>query len=657
MAPEEAAHADGILAASHLAGSSEAFEELFERYFDRLSSYCGRVGGREGSEDLAQEALIRAWANLDRFEKNRPMWPWLKAIAANLARDRARATRHDTPLDPKYDEAVFDRYERFEEHALLSEAMRNLTPSQRTALRLRYIEDWSTEDTARFLGLSVPALKQLAYRARQHLRAEYRRLNEGALGWVLLPVRAIRDWLRIPGARIQRGAARVGSKVSLVGDGGYQLAIGMLGLTLALGGGVPPVSPERPDIRPPPVAASHRISARAAASSSAVPNAAGRRTEVDPSHPSSVVAPASATQQTKPGRQKAGHAAVDLVEDLTDPNAEIWEPEDAQLWSLVLSPGFAADRTVFASGNVLCERHLCPSVLFRSIDGGVTWTRDSAYGLVADTLLLPSGYGSADDRIFAMGVQGLQVSNDDGRTFRPAPIASGPRTWGPAAVSPIFNNGDPSILIGADTLLRYRDDAKMLEPVPSTATRGPFEPAYSPTYAVDRVILLGGNRLDLLTGVTVASVYRCVDGLCSSTDLEGETLRPKIRFASDFHSTRRVYAFTQGGIFASQDGGLAFSRVPVGWSGELLRDVVVDAQGRLLAGTVPEIPGGRGGLYLSSDGGLSWTEVKSELFASGVISIAASGNRVVVGLAEGGVACSSDGGSSWAPRCEPAPSP
>lgn len=343
----------------------------------------------------------------------------------------------------------------------------------------------------------------------------------------------------------------------------------------------------------------------------------------------------------------------DLVEFVTDPNQGTEEPEDAEIQSVVFSPRFASDHTVFVSGIADCERQLCSSVLFRSEDGGATWTKEPASGMVADALLLPPGYGNGDNRVFAMGAQGLQVSDDDGQTFRPAPVASGPQTAGSAAVSPAFNGDDPSILIGAGTLMRYRDDRKTLEPVPATAPRGPFEPAFSPAYVSDRTILLGGSRLDPASG-TAATVYRCVDALCRPASLEGQQLRPRIRVAPDFATTGKVYAFTEERIFSSADGGESFAPLPLGRSNELLWDLVIDPDGRLLAGTVPEDPGGPAGLYLSSNGGWSWTELRSDLFASGAGSIGVSADRIVVGLGDGGVACSSDAGLTWSPRCPPA---
>jgi photosystem II stability/assembly factor-like uncharacterized protein len=493
-------------------------------------------------------------------------------------------------------------------------------------------------------------MKQLAYRARDRLLLEYRRLTEGPLAWALLPLRAIRRWSRIPTFKMYRGAARIGSNVGLAGDGPYQLAAGALGLALVMGGWAVAPSAHRParDL----VTASSMNRTGTGSNPASTPRVTSRTFQPDAGPGARpLVAPIEDTTE-QASRKGVGAATKDRVEFIIDPNQDTEEPEDARIRSVVFSPGFASDRTVFAAGAADCARQLCPSVLFRSTDGGETWTREPAVGMVADSLLLPPAFGLGDNRIFVMGAQGLQVSYDRGATFRPASVASGPQTVGSAAMSPAFNGDDPSILIGAEMLMSYRDDRKTLEPVPGTAPTGRFEPAFSPAYPSDRTVLLGGSRLDPVMRGRVATVQRCVDGLCTEVSLEGEHLPPRVRVASGYATTGRVLAFTPTGVFLSEDRAESFAPLPLGWSGELLWDLVVDPQGRLVAATVPASPGGHAGVYLSSDGGLSWGELQSDLFAGGAATLGVSGDRIVVALAEGGVACSSDAGLTWAPRCQ-----
>jgi hypothetical protein len=248
-----------------------------------------------------------------------------------------------------------------------------------------------------------------------------------------------------------------------------------------------------------------------------------------------------------------------------------------------------------------------------------------------------------------MGAEGLQVSEDNGQTFHQASLGSGHLATGSAAISPGFNENDPSILIGAEALTRYRDDQKTLEPVPSTSGTGPFEPTYSPSYTSDRVVFLGGIRLDPVAG-TVASVYRCLDAVCTASSLDGQLVPPKIRIGPTASARGKIYAFTQDALFVSEDGR-AFSPVQLGWE-EDLRELVIDNNGRLVATTIPLKASGLGGVYLSDDGGVSWTAAKSELLSGGAVSVATWGNRIIVGLADRGVACSSDGGVTWTRRCK-----
>jgi RNA polymerase sigma-70 factor, ECF subfamily len=51
------------------------------------------LGDAADAEDVAQEALIRAYRAIDRFDPQRPVKPWLLTITANLARNRGRALR------------------------------------------------------------------------------------------------------------------------------------------------------------------------------------------------------------------------------------------------------------------------------------------------------------------------------------------------------------------------------------------------------------------------------------------------------------------------------------------------------------------------------------------------------------------------------------
>jgi hypothetical protein len=217
-------------------------------------------------------------------------------------------------------------------------------------------------------------------------------------------------------------------------------------------------------------------------------------------------------------------------------------------------------------------------------------------------------------------------------------------------MSPAFNSGDPTILIGARALLRYRDDTRTVEPVATSTPPGQLEPAYSPAYGSDRTIFLGATAFDPLWGTTGSTVYRCVDGVCTPATLEGQDVTPKLRVAPDFANTSRVYAYTQKALFRSVDGGAAFEPLPLPWFDEILSDLTVTRE-TLIASTTPMNETGKGGAYLSTDGGSSWARLESPLLTGGVRSVTVAGDRLIGALFGRGLACSQDGGLTWAPRC------
>jgi hypothetical protein len=326
---------------------------------------------------------------------------------------------------------------------------------------------------------------------------------------------------------------------------------------------------------------------------------------------------------------------------------DVHQPEDAHLNSIVLASGFSRDGTGFATGRAMCPSEACPAVLFRTTDGGRTWERMPAESFDSDTLLLPASYGARGDRFFAMGRLGLQVTDDGGDTFAPAAPTGAGYVVGSAAISPAFDSGDPSILIGAQTLMRYRDDMGIVEPAPSTSGAGPLEPAFSPQYPADPRVVVGGLYQNPKAGGRTSAVHTCTDTMCSAAVLGPEALVPEVRLAADFATSNRAYAFTERGLYRSLDGAQSFEEVGLGWGNGFVRDVFLGADGRLIAA----VEGADAGLYISDDDGASWTRVTDPLLSGGAETVVASGTTILVALSDAGLACSQDAGTTWSTRC------
>jgi RNA polymerase sigma-70 factor (ECF subfamily) len=169
------------LIASVRAGNLGAFTPIVETYQAAVYNLCYRMLGNAGeAEDAVQEAFLRAYSQLHRYDPARPFKTWLLAIASHHCIDRLRKRRwrwlslDDEPLsegemwraatpDP---EDVALSHERRDEVATL---LTHLAPQDRSAIVLHYWCGLSYAEIAIVLGASVSAVKSRLHRARAAL--------------------------------------------------------------------------------------------------------------------------------------------------------------------------------------------------------------------------------------------------------------------------------------------------------------------------------------------------------------------------------------------------------------------------------------------------------------------------------------------------------
>jgi RNA polymerase sigma-70 factor (ECF subfamily) len=185
-----------------LAGRTEAFEPLVTPYRGPLLALALRLTrNREEALEVAQEALLRAFRSLGRFDPARSFRNWLFQIAANEARDRYRRTAREraafkdvanrapsattgsaaaTRLSRTDPEAGHDRSEL---RADLTCALVSLSPREREVFVLRDLEELDIRETSRVLGCSALSVRVHLSSARRKLREAIRRdfphLEEG----------------------------------------------------------------------------------------------------------------------------------------------------------------------------------------------------------------------------------------------------------------------------------------------------------------------------------------------------------------------------------------------------------------------------------------------------------------------------------------------
>ena len=176
-----AAPTEEDLVARARAGDQAAFSVLADRYSTRLRRVLYRMTRDcDAAQDALQEALTRAWLNIDRFEGRARFYTWLTRIGINEAYNGMRRHGADTlELDDQVGERVPDWGHRpdevFESREFLGaidQALGRLPLDYRTAVTLRDVEGLSTEEAAEILGIGERALKSRLHRGRMALRAQ-----------------------------------------------------------------------------------------------------------------------------------------------------------------------------------------------------------------------------------------------------------------------------------------------------------------------------------------------------------------------------------------------------------------------------------------------------------------------------------------------------
>lgn len=172
------------------AGDRDAFGRLVLRHKESISRVIFKITkNREDAEDEVQETFIRAYRGLREFRGNLKFTSWLTRIAVNRALMCLRKRRQrDIPIDhaverdrdslyhdiPEWRPNPEQCYSQREAHLNLNEELTTLPHHLRFALILKHLYGYTTGDIAKKLGISVPAVKSRALRARRRLRVQLR---------------------------------------------------------------------------------------------------------------------------------------------------------------------------------------------------------------------------------------------------------------------------------------------------------------------------------------------------------------------------------------------------------------------------------------------------------------------------------------------------
>jgi RNA polymerase sigma factor (sigma-70 family) len=200
---------DRFLVLDFQAGNEDpAFEEIHRRYSGLARHICQNIlRNTDDAEEATQEAMLRVYQGLARFNGRYMVQPWVARIATNVSLDivRARQRRPVAPLPLDHQDESFIEHEdrapeavveRRLEQARVNSALEALPLHHRRALVMREFEGRSHEEIARALDITPKQAKALIHRAK----ASFRRIWEGNHGGLAAILPVLLAPLRLPEA-------------------------------------------------------------------------------------------------------------------------------------------------------------------------------------------------------------------------------------------------------------------------------------------------------------------------------------------------------------------------------------------------------------------------------------------------------------------------
>jgi RNA polymerase sigma-70 factor, ECF subfamily len=169
-----------------------AFENLYERHAERTYRLAYRLTRNDAeARDIVQEAFLRAYRRIHRFDRRAAFTSWLHRITVNIAIDRHRGTKR-RPTVALEDDGVAaeplpgragqlrppDQAQRHEVAESIRDLVASLSPRLAAVVVLRYGEGLSYADVAEALDIPVGTVRSRLNRAHELLRPHLTRLRE-----------------------------------------------------------------------------------------------------------------------------------------------------------------------------------------------------------------------------------------------------------------------------------------------------------------------------------------------------------------------------------------------------------------------------------------------------------------------------------------------
>ncbi len=177
MKDDECSFEQRLIAAAQ-AGDTRAFEELVKRYSRRIYRLAfSFLRNLEDASEAVQEVFLRAYRNLDRFDRSRAFYPWLHRITRNFCINLSKkgSYREGTLPDDGLIKALtpdpLEAAMASEEVETLKKAIAALPEVHRSIILLKYFEECTYVEMAEILDIPVGTVMSRLYNARVKLRS------------------------------------------------------------------------------------------------------------------------------------------------------------------------------------------------------------------------------------------------------------------------------------------------------------------------------------------------------------------------------------------------------------------------------------------------------------------------------------------------------
>src|SRR5215469_6088460 len=162
---------DAEAVARSRSGDLDAYGVLVARYSLRAHRAAFLLGAGEESDDVVQEAFVKAFRHLSRFRAGESFGPWLLRIVANETRNLTRSRRRRAAdANAVTADAPVDEVLAAERRARLVAAVNGLPDRERRVVVCRYFLDLSEAETAQVLAWPLGSVKSRTWRALNRLR-------------------------------------------------------------------------------------------------------------------------------------------------------------------------------------------------------------------------------------------------------------------------------------------------------------------------------------------------------------------------------------------------------------------------------------------------------------------------------------------------------